>query len=489
MSNDFTDVQGERYDVVVLGGGNGGYATALRAADLGLSVAVVEADALGGTCLHRGCVPTKALLEAGHVAAAARDASRVGVRASLDGVDWDAVQAFKRGVVERMHGGLRSLVRHRGIDVVTGWGSVVDPATVAVREEGGAERLLSAGRSIVVATGCVPRAPAALGVEGRRVLTSDHALTGPLPTSAIVVGGNYIGIEFATLYRALGASVTLVEQLDRIAPAEDEAVSAELARRLVEQGITVHTSTTVGDVEAARDEVSVVVRADGGERTERAEVVLVAVGREPRPETAALADHGVELEDGFVVVDAAYRTTVPSISAVGDAIRVRGAAAPHPQLAHVAFAEGIRAAEAVAGMDPQPVPYGAVSHVIYGDPEVAAVGLTEEAARAAGHDVRTATYDLAHNARALMFGSAGFVKTVTDERGTILGVHVVGPNASEVLAAGAMATAWSARVEEVAALLHGHPTVGEAFGETALALAGAPLHMAAAPRHRVAAVA
>jgi dihydrolipoamide dehydrogenase len=322
------------------------------------------------------------------------------------------------------------------------------------------------------------------------VLTSDHALGGPLPGSAIVIGGNYIGIEFASLYSALGARVTLVEQLDRVAPHEDADVSRALAGTLAARGIGVRTATTVVSVAADGEGVSVTLRgAGGGEETERAELVLVAVGREPRSDEAGLRAAGVELEDGYIVVDDEYRTSVPTIWAVGDAVRLRGRGPAHPQLAHVAFAEGMRAAEAIAGAASAPLDYEAVPHVIYGEPEVAAVGLTEDAARAAGHDVRTQSYDLSHNARALMFGSGGFVKTVTDAAGTVLGVHVLGPHASEILAAGTMATAWSARVEEVAALVHAHPTVGEAFGETALALAGTPLHAAApkAARPKVAA--
>jgi dihydrolipoyl dehydrogenase len=483
MSNGFTDVQ-STYDLVVLGGGNGGYAAGLRAADLGLSVAIVEAGRLGGTCLHRGCIPTKALLEAGHAATTVREAGRMGLDASLHSVGWPAVQAFKDDVVGHMHRGLSGLVRARGIEVIEGTGTITGPTTVTVRGERG-PLALEARAGIIAAPGCVPRAPSALAVDGVRVLTSDDALGGPLPTSAIVIGGNYIGIEFASLYRALGASVNLVEQLDRIAPHEDADVSRVLGRELVERGIGVRTATTVVSVAADEEGVTVTLRSgDGGETTERAELVLVAVGREPRADEAGLGAAGVELEDGYILVDDAYRTSVPSIWAVGDAVRLRGHDAAHPQLAHVAFAEGMRAAESVAGAGPEPLDYAAVPHVIYGEPEVAAVGLTEDAARAAGHDVRTQTYDLSHNARALMFGRGGFVKTVTDAAGTVLGVHAIGPHASELLAAGTMATAWSARAEEVAALVHAHPTVGEAFGETALALAGAPLHLSAPRRAR-----
>jgi dihydrolipoamide dehydrogenase len=245
----------------------------------------------------------------------------------------------------------------------------------------------------------------------------------------------------------------------------------------------------VAGVDADDDGVALTLRDGDGERIERAEIALVAVGREPRVDEASLAAVGVELEDGFIVVDDEYRTSVPTILSVGDAIRIRGAGPVHAQLAHVALAEGIRAAESIAGESSVPIEYGAIPHVIYGDPEVAAVGLTEAAAREAGHEVQVATYDLSHNARALMFGSTGFLKTVADGGGTLLGVHAIGPHASEILAAGAMATAWSARAEEVAALVHAHPTVGEAFGETALALAGAPLHLASAPRPRAAAIA
>jgi dihydrolipoamide dehydrogenase len=481
MSTNFTNVRGDAYDVVVVGGGNGGYAAALRAAALDLSVALVEADRLGGTCLNRGCIPTKALLETGHVAEQIREAGRVGLRAAFEAVDWPAVKAFKDDVVGRMHRGLGGLVRSRGIELLRGDGVLTAPGLVEVRSEGDVTTLV-AERGIVMAPGCVPRRPAGLRVDGVRVLTSDEALDGPLPDSVIVIGGNYIGIEFATLYRALGARVVLAEQLDRVAPHEDADISRALERALVQRGIEVRTATTVAGVEATDGEVALTLVDAGGERVERTELALVAVGRQPRADEAGLAAAGVELQDGFVLVDDEYRTSIPSVLAVGDAIRIRGEVAPHPQLAHVALAEGIRAAEAIAGLTPAPIDYDAIPHVIYGVPEVAAVGLTEQAAREAGHDVRTATYDLSHNARALMFGATGFLKTVTDAAGTILGVHVIGPHASEVLAAGSMATAWSARAEEVAALVHAHPTVGEAFGETALALAGAPLHVASAPK-------
>ena len=380
------DGSGDGFDVVVLGAGSGGYACALRAAQLGLSVALVEKGKLGGTCLHAGCIPTKALLHAAEIADAARDSEQFGVNATLEGIDMGGVHKYKDGVVSRLHSGLTGLIKGRGITVVEGEGRLVAPRTVAVN---GTQYT---GRAVVLATGSYSRSLPGLEVDGSRVLTSEHALTlDHVPASAVVLGGGVIGCEFASVWRSFGAEVTIVEALPRLVPLEDEAVSKALQRAFRKRGITTHVGTPFESVEPTDDGVRVTVQ---GGTTVDAQVLLVAVGRGPTTSDLGYEEQGVATERGFVLTDVRLRTNVEGVYAVGDIV-------PGLQLAHRGFAQGIFVAEELAGLSPTPLDETGVPRVTYCDPEVASVGLTEAAAaeRYGEQQVVSVTYDLAGNGR------------------------------------------------------------------------------------------
>ncbi|WP_019630904.1 dihydrolipoyl dehydrogenase [Actinomadura atramentaria] len=454
------------YDIVVLGGGSGGYACALRAAELGRTVALVERDALGGTCLNRGCIPTKALLHAAEVADQTREAAAVGVRAVFEGVDIDAVHAYKDRVVATTVKGLTGLIRSRGIEIVPGTGRLTGPTTVAVSGPDG-ERTLT-GRHVVLATGSEPRAVPGVEVDGERIITSDHALRlGKVPASVIVLGGGVIGVEFASVWRSFGADVTIVEALPHLLPLEEESSSARLERAFRRRGIAFRTGARLSEVRPTPGGVSAVL-ADGSAID--AELMLVAVGRAPVTDGLGLDAAGVATERGFVVVDGHCRTSVPTISAVGDLVAT-------PQLAHVGFAEGILVAERLGGLDPRPIDYDGVPRITYSAPEVASVGLTTRAARERGYEVDEVAYDLAGNPRSKILGTQGEVKVIAAVGGPVLGVHMVGARVGELIAEGQLIYNWEALPGEVASLIHPHPTQSEAVGEAHLALAGKPLHV------------
>jgi dihydrolipoamide dehydrogenase len=450
------------YDVVVLGGGSGGYACALRAAQLGMSVALVERARLGGTCLHVGCIPTKALLHAAEVADAVRESEQFGVNATLEGVDMAGVTKYREGVVDRLYQGLTGLVLGRGIEVVEGEGRLVAPDAVQV----GDRRLT--GPTVVLASGSYPRSLPGLEIDGHRVLTSDHALAlEHLPTSVVVLGGGVIGCEFASVWRSFGAEVTVVEALPRLLPTEDEAVSRQLERGFRRRGIRSLTGTRFESV--AHTEAGVSVRA-GGQELE-AELLLVAVGRGPSTAGLGYEEQGVELDAGFVVTDERLRTSVPGVRAVGDVVRGL-------QLAHRGFAHGVFVAEDLAGLRPRPVDDLTVPRVTYCDPEVASVGLTEAQARERyGEDqVRAVTYDLAGNGKSQILKTQGLVKLVRRVDGPVVGVHLVGARVGELVGEAQLVYGWEAHPEDVTPLFHAHPTQNEALGEAHLALAGTPLH-------------
>jgi dihydrolipoamide dehydrogenase len=450
-------------DLVILGGGSGGYACALRAAELGLSVALIEKDKLGGTCLHRGCIPTKALLHAGEVADLARESEQFGVRASLEGIDAPAVRKYQEGVVSRLYKGLQGLVKGRGIQFVEGEGRLASPTSVQVGDT------TYTGRHVVLATGSVPKTLPGLEVDGSRVIFSDQALQlDRVPGSVVVLGGGVIGVEFASIWRSFGAEVTVVEMLPHLVPLEDEASSKLLERAFRRRGIKQELGARFSGMETTDGGVR--VSLEGG-KTIDAELLLVAVGRGPVSQGLGYEEAGVTLDRGFVKVDEYCQTTVPTISAVGDLI-------PSPQLAHVGFGEGILVAERLAGLSVVPIDYAGVPRVTYSDPEVASVGLTEaQAAEKHGADgIRTLTYDLAGNGKSQILKTAGAVKLVAVKDGPVVGVHVVGSRVGELLAEAQLIYNWEALPAEVAQLIHAHPTQSEAIGEAHLALAGKPLH-------------
>jgi dihydrolipoamide dehydrogenase len=453
----------DSFDVVILGAGSGGYACALRAAELGLSVALVEKGKLGGTCLHVGCIPTKALLHAAEVADSARESEQFGVNATFEGVDMGGVNKYKDGVVTRLFKGLTGLIRGRGITVVEGEGRLVGPRTVEVNGR------RYAGRAVVLASGSYPRSLPGLEVDGHRVLTSEHALAlDHVPSSAIVLGGGVIGCEFASVWRSFGADVTIVEALPRLVAAEDEAVSGQLQRAFRKRKIGFLVGTPFQSVETTDTGIRVTVQ--GGETLE-AEVLLVAVGRGPSTAGLGYDEQGIATERGFVLTDERLRTNVDGVYAVGDIV-------PGLQLAHRGFAQGIFVAEHIAGLDPTPIEESGIPRVTYCDPEVASVGLNEaEARRRYGEDrVESLTYDLGGNGKSQILKTSGFVKLVREKDGPVVGVHIVGARAGELIGEAQLICNWEAHPEDVAPLVHAHPTQTEALGEAHLALAGKPLH-------------
>jgi dihydrolipoamide dehydrogenase len=447
-------------DLVILGGGSGGYATALRARQLGLAVTLVERDRLGGTCLHQGCVPTKALLHAAELADAARAAPAHGVRASFDGVDMAGVHAFKDRVVDRLHTGLKGLVKASGVTYVGGEGRMVGPTSVAV------DGRVHTGAHLVLATGSSPRTIPGVALDAR-VLTSDQALQlDEVPARVVVIGGSVIGVEFASVWRSFGSEVTIVEGLPSLVPLEDPAIGKQLERAFRRRGIGFRTDAMVRGVASSGSEVAVTL-ADGDVLT--ADLVLVAVGRGPVSAGLGYEDHGVELDRGWVVVDDRLRASVPGVYAVGDLV-------PGLQLAHRGFAHGIFVAEEIAGLAPDPVEDVAIPRVTYCEPEIASVGLTEPQAREAFGDVDVYAYDLAGNGKSQILGTTGFVKVVRQVDGPIVGVHMLGSRMGEQVGEASLTVGWEAFPEDVAHFVHAHPTQNEALGEAALALAGKPLH-------------
>jgi dihydrolipoamide dehydrogenase len=449
-------------DLVILGGGSGGYAAALRAAELGMSVVLVERDKVGGTCLHRGCIPTKALLHAGEVADLAREGEQFGVKTSLAGIDMDGVNGYKEGVVSRLYKGLQGLIKSRKINYVEGEGRLVSPTAVEVNGQ------RYEGKHILLATGSYARSLPGLEVDGTRVITSDHALTlDRVPASAIILGGGVIGCEFASAWKSFGVDVTIVEALPHLVPLEDEASSKLLERAFRRRKIGFELGSRFSGVQNTENGVK--VSLENGKEFE-AELLLVAVGRGPVSQGLGYEEAGVAMERGYVLADEYLRTNVPTISAVGDLI-------PTLQLAHVGFAEGIFVAERLAGLDPAPIDYAGVPRITYSDPEVASVGLTEAQAKERFGEVKTLTYDLGGNGRSQILKTAGAVKLVQAVDGPVVGVHMVGSRVGELIAEAQLIYNWEAEADDVAALIHPHPTQSEALGEAHLALAGKPLHV------------
>jgi dihydrolipoamide dehydrogenase len=453
----------DQFDVVVLGGGSGGYACALRAAQLGMKVALVEKGELGGTCLHRGCIPTKALLHAAEVADQSRESEQFGVRTTFEGIDMPAVNQYKDGVVARLYKGLQGLVKSRKITFVQGIGRLVSPTAVEV------DGLRYEGKHVVLATGSYSKSLPGLDIDGRQVITSDQALKlDRVPASVVVLGGGVIGCEFASVWKSFGAEVTIVEALPHLVPLEDEQSSKMLERAFRKRKIAFELGARFSGVE--KTEGGVKVSLENG-KTIEAELLLVAVGRGPTSQELGYEQVGVEMERGFVKVDEHCQTSVPTISAVGDLI-------PTLQLAHVGFGEGIMVAERLAGLEPAPIDYDGVPRVTYSEPEVASVGITEARAKEKYGDdgVETVTYDLAGNGKSQILKTAGFVKLVRQKDGPVVGIHMVGSRVGELVAEAQLIYGWEAYPDDVASLVHAHPTQTEAVGEAHLALAGKPLH-------------
>lgn len=459
----------DTFDLVVLGGGSGGYAAALRAAELGRSVALVERAELGGTCLHRGCIPTKALLHAGEVADAAREGSQFGVVSTLEKIDMPALNAYKDGVVSRLYKGLQGLVKSRKIVLVAGHGRLVSADTVEVALTAGGTRSVT-GRAVVLASGSLPRTLPGLELDGEAVITSDQAIhLDHVPTSVVVLGGGVIGVEFASAWTSLGASVTIVEALPRLVPAEDEAVSKALERAFRKRRIAFRTGVRFSGVERTGSGVRVSLE-DG--QTIDAELLLVAVGRGPNTAGLGYEEVGVRTDRGFVLTDERLATSVPGIWAVGDIV-------PGVQLAHRGFGHGIFVAEEIAGLRPAVIDELGIPRVTYSDPEIASMGLSEvQAAEKYGAEgIETLTYDLAGNGRSQILKTAGFVKLVRAKDGPVVGLHMIGARIGEQVGEAQLIYNWEALPGEVAQLIHAHPTQNEALGEAHLALAGKPLHV------------
>lgn len=456
-----------RYDIVVLGGGSGGYACALRAAEMGKRVALIEKDKVGGTCLHRGCIPTKALLHAAEIADQARESEAVGVRASFEGIDVPGVHSYKDKVVDRLWKGLQSTIASRKIETIEGSGRLISPTEVQVGDT------VLQGDHIVLATGSEPRSLPGLEVDGERVINSDHALRyGRVPGSVIILGGGVIGVEFASVWRSFGAEVTIVEMLPQLVPLEDESSAKLLQRAFRRRGIGYELGARFESVKHTDSGVTVTL---AGGKTLDAELLLVAVGRGPVSAGLGYEEAGVAMERGFVKVDELCRTSVPTISAVGDLI-------PTPQLAHVGFGEGIMVAERIGGLDVTPIDYDGVPRVTYSEPEVASVGITSAMAAERGIETTEFTYNLGGNGRSVILQTQGAAKVIAakgddGKPGRILGLHLVGSRVGELIAEGQLIYNWEAEPSDVAQLIHPHPTQSEAIGEAALALAGKPLHV------------
>ena len=476
----------DEYDVVVIGAGTGGYVAAIRAAQLGLQVAVVEKQkALGGTCLLWGCIPTKALLEHAHALKIVQNAKEWGVTITDSsgsagtrqvGIDMAQVHARKDRVVSGLTKGVEFLFKKNKIDWIKGTARLTGKGGIEVFE--GDTRTLRARKEIIVATGSAPRGVPGIEIDRKRIITSDEAIHLPeVPKSIAILGSGAVGVEFASIFKRFGSDVTILELLPRLVPVEDAAVSAELQKSFRRQGITAHTGAKVTSARLAGDGVDLTAtQADGKELKLHVEYVLVATGRGPVTTGLEIERLGLEMDRGYIKVDSLYRTAVPGISAIGDVITL--GTGPHPQLAHVSSAEGIVAAERIAGRETRALNYDHVPGCTYCDPEIGSVGLTEAKAQERGYDVRVGTFPFGVLGRAKMAGETdGFVKIVADKKyDEVLGVHMIGSRATELVAEATVALRLESTVEELIRTIHAHPTMAEAVGEAAHATHGAAIH-------------
>ncbi|MDO5719111.1 MAG: dihydrolipoyl dehydrogenase [Actinomycetaceae bacterium] len=452
----------DMYDIVILGAGSGGYAAALRGAQLGLKIALIEGDKLGGTCLHRGCIPTKAYLHAAEVAESVKNSEFFGIQAQFGGVDMNRVSDYRDEVVNKLYKGLQGLVKARKIDYIEGWGKLTAKDTVTV--DGKEYR----GKNILLASGSYSKTIPGLEIEGR-VITSEQALQmNWVPSKVVILGGGVIGVEFASVWASFGTDVTIIEGLPHLVPNEDESISKNLERAFRKRKITFKTKTMFKSVSQSDEGVS--VETDDG-KTYDADLLLVAIGRGPATANLGYEEQGIPMDRGFVLTNERLHTGVGNIYAVGDIV-------PGLQLAHRGFLQGIFVAEEIAGLTPQPIVESGIPRVTFCEPEIASVGLTEkEAKEEYGADkIKSVEFNLAGNGKSQILDTTGFVKLVSVEDGPIVGFHAIGARMGEQVGEGELMVNWEAYPEDVANLIHAHPTQNEAIGEAALALAGKPLH-------------
>ena len=450
------------FDVVILGGGSGGYAAALRSAQLGKSVALVEKDKLGGTCLHRGCIPTKALLHSAEIADNTREAENFGINATFNSIDMPKVNSYRDGIIDKLFKGLTGLVNSKNITVVAGEGRLTGPKTVTVNGDN------YTGTNVVLATGSYSKSLPGLEIGGR-VITSDHALKLDfVPKSVIVLGGGVIGVEFASIWRSFGSEVTIIEGLPHLVPNEDEVISKALERAYRKRGIDFKLGVRFSGVEQTASSVTAVL--EDGTRVE-AELMLVAIGRGPNTAGFGYEEQGLTMDRGWIITNERLNTNLPGVYAAGDIV-------PGVQLAHRGFQQGIFIAEDIAGLNPVAIDEDGIPKVTYCEPEIASVGLSEAKAieKFGAENVSTYEYNLAGNGKSQILGTAGFIKLVRRNNGPVLGVHMIGSRVGEQIGEAQLIVNWEAYPEDVATLIHAHPTMNEAMGEAHLALAGKPLH-------------
>jgi dihydrolipoamide dehydrogenase len=455
-------VSEQNFDVVVLGGGSGGYAAALRAVQLGKTVGLVEKGKLGGTCLHRGCIPTKALLHSAEVADVSRESEKYGVNVTFDGVDIARVNAYREAIVASKYKGLQGLIKARGITVIEGEGRLTSGTTVQVGDQ------TITGKSIVLATGSYSRTLPGLEIGGR-VITSEQALElDYIPEKVAILGGGVIGVEFASVWRSFGVDVQIIEALPHLVPNEEESISKQFERAFRKRGIAFSLGVRFKSV--TQDDQGVQVSLEDG-TTYDADLLLVAVGRGPATQGLGFEEAGVKTDRGFVLTDERLQTSVPGVYAVGDIV-------PGLQLAHRGFQQGIFVAEEIAGNKPVVVEDINIPKVTYSDPEVASVGYSEaKAVEKFGADkVSSYEYNLGGNGKSSILGTAGSIKVVRVQDGPVVGIHMIGARVGELIGEGQLIVNWEAYPEDVAGLVHAHPTQNEALGEAHLALAGTPLH-------------
>ena len=454
----------QNFDIVILGGGSGGYAAALRASQLGFSVALIEKDKLGGTCLHVGCIPTKALLHSAEVADVTRESAKYGVTSDYHGIDIAAVTSYREGIVSGKYKGLQGLIKSRGITVIEGEGKLVSPLTVQV----GSDTIT--GKNVILATGSYSKTLPGLEIGGR-VITSEQALELDfVPKKVAVLGGGVIGVEFSSVWRSWGAEVTIIEALPHLVPNEDESVSKQFERAFRKRGIDFKIGVRFKSV--TQNDTGVVVTLENGETVE-AELLLVAVGRGASTAGLGFEEAGITVDRGFVITDERLATNIPGVYAVGDIV-------PGLQLAHRGFMQGIFVAEEIAGLNPVVIVDANIPKVTYSNPEVASIGLSEAKAKEQYGDDKVSSYDynLGGNGKSAILGTTGSVKIVRVNDGPVVGVHMIGARVGELIGEAQLAVNWEAYPEDIAPLIHAHPTQDEALGEAFLAIAGKPLHSA-----------